>query len=167
MRKPTPRVRKRVRQGIGGVLVYGQVFWLNLDSFQGNTRLSQSIPLLRDITFIVNTFQGFPKFRKSRFQLGEFTGKFRPLEFPMFTGHVALSRIIQIQIHPCYAMLVAVDAVYAAHEHESGAPLRSDWSEPLKWHTKIGHSFRERNHSEEKAILPEISANGCRAHGDL
>src|SRR6267143_29815 len=137
MRKPTPRVRKRVRQGIGGVLVYGQVFWLNLDSFQGNTRLSQSIPLLRDIRFIVNTFQGFPKFRKSRFQLGEFTGKFRPLEFPMFTGHVALSRIIQIQIHPCYAMLVEVDAVYSAHEHESGAPLRSELPlerSPIRFH---------------------------------
>src|SRR6267378_3957522 len=123
MRKPTPRVRKRVRQGIGGVLVYGQVFWLNLDSFQGNTRLSQSIPLLRDIIFIVNTFQGFPKFR--------------PLEFPMFTGHVALSRIIQIQIHPCYAMLVEVDAVYAAHEHESGAPLRSELPlerSPIRFH---------------------------------
>src|SRR6266853_400960 len=40
------------------------------------------------------------------------------------------------------------------------------WSEPLNWHTKMRHSFRERNHSGEKAILPEISANGCRTHGD-
>src|SRR6267143_6745212 len=130
MRKPTPRVRERVLQGIRGALVYGQVFWLNLNSFQRNARLSQSIPLLRDISFIVNTFQGFPEFRKSRFQLIEFIGKFRPLEFPMLAGHVALSRIIQIQIHPCNAMLVEVDAIHAAHEHESGAPLRSDL--PLK-----------------------------------
>jgi Transposase. len=28
------------------------------------------------------------------------------------------------------------------------------------------HSFRERNHNGEKEILPEISANGCRTHGD-
>src|SRR5260370_28011636 len=39
-----------------------------------------------------------------------------------------------------------------------------NWSEPLKWHTKMGHSFRERNHSGEKAILPEISANGRVPH---
>src|SRR6266849_10167297 len=126
MRKAIPRVWERVRQGIEDVLVYGHVFWLNLDSFQGNARLSQSILLLRDIRFIVNTFQGFPEFRKSRFQLIEFIGKFRPLEIPMLTGHVAPSRIIQIQIHPCNAMLVEVDAVHTAHEHESGAPFPSE-----------------------------------------
>src|SRR5260370_23237927 len=47
------------------------------------------------------------------------------------------------------------------------AGRQTGWSEPLKWHTKMGHSFRERNHSEEKAVLPEISANGCCTHGDL
>src|SRR6202795_2452253 len=121
----TPRVWERVRQGIGGVLVYGKVFWLNLDSFQRNARLSQRIPLLRDISFIVNTFHVFPELRKSRFQLSEFTGKFCPLEFPMFTGHVALSRIIQIQIDPCNAMLVQVDPVHAATEHKPAAPFRA------------------------------------------
>src|ERR1700675_3400378 len=134
----TPRVWERVRQGIGGVLVYGKVFWLNLDSFQRNARLSQSIPLLRDISFIVNTFQGFLEFRKSRFQLIEFIDKFSPLEFPMLTGHVALSRIIQIQIHPCNAMLVEVDAVHTAHEHESGAPFPSELlfeRRPIRFHS--------------------------------
>jgi Fic family protein len=41
------------------------------------------------------------------------------------------------------------------------------WSEPLKWHSEIGHSFRERKHREEKEILPEISANGRGADEDL
>ena len=45
-----------ILEGPRDVLVNGQVFWLNLDSFQGNARLSQSISLLRDITFIVNIF---------------------------------------------------------------------------------------------------------------
>src|SRR5713226_3571878 len=136
----TPRVWKRVGQGIGGFLVYGQVIWLNLDSFQRNARLSQRIPLLRDISFIVNTFQGFPEYRKSRFQLIEFIGKFSSLEFPMLTGHVAPSRIIQIQIYPCNAMLVEVDAVHTAHEHESGTPLRSELlleRRPIRFHSPI------------------------------
>jgi len=30
----------------------------------------------------------------------------------------------------------------------------------LHFEVKIGHSFRERNHSEEKEIFPEISADG-------
>src|SRR5882724_2614542 len=28
------------------------------------------------------------------------------------------------------------------------------WSEPLKWHTKIGHSFRERNHKWRERDTP-------------
>jgi hypothetical protein len=40
------------------------------------------------------------------------------------------------------------------------------WSEPLKWRTKLGIVSGKGNDSEETAILPEISANGCRTHGD-
>src|SRR6185437_15580136 len=48
-----------------------------------------------------------------------------------------------------------------------GSILLRPWSEPLKWHSEIGHSFRERKHREEKEILPEISANGRGADEDL
>jgi hypothetical protein len=41
------------------------------------------------------------------------------------------------------------------------------WSEPLKWHTKLGTVSGKGNTGGEKEILPEISANGRRAHGDL
>ena len=42
-----------------------------------------------------------------------------------------------------------------------------EWSEPLKWHTELGTVSGRGNEDEEEAILPEISANSCRAHGDL
>jgi hypothetical protein len=41
------------------------------------------------------------------------------------------------------------------------------WSEPLKWHTKLGTVSGKGNTGGEKEILPEISANGCRTDGDL
>jgi hypothetical protein len=41
------------------------------------------------------------------------------------------------------------------------------WSDPLNWHKKNGHSFRERNHSEGKTILPEIPADGRGADENL
>src|SRR6476620_3331995 len=41
------------------------------------------------------------------------------------------------------------------------------WSEPLKWHTKLGTVSGKGNTGGEKEILPEISANGCRTNGDL
>jgi hypothetical protein len=40
-------------------------------------------------------------------------------------------------------------------------------SEPLKWHTKLDTVSGKGSHSEEKEILPEISANGRRTDGDL
>src|SRR5438552_6634474 len=42
-----------------------------------------------------------------------------------------------------------------------------EWSEPLKWHTKLGTVSGKGNTRGEKEILPEISANGCRTDGDL
>src|SRR3974390_221808 len=41
------------------------------------------------------------------------------------------------------------------------------WSEPLKRHTKLDTVSGKGSHSEEKEILPEISANGRRTDGDL
>src|SRR5437879_3474931 len=46
-----------------------------------------------------------------------------------------------------------------------GSPHR--WSEPLKWHTKLGTVSGKGNTRGEKEIFPEISANGCRTDGDL
>jgi len=41
------------------------------------------------------------------------------------------------------------------------------WSEPLKWHTELGTVSGKGKDSEEKAILPEISADGRRTHENL
>ena len=46
-------------------------------------------------------------------------------------------------------------------------PPKKKWSEPLKWHTKLGTVSGKGNTSGEKEILPEISANGCCKDGDL
>jgi hypothetical protein len=45
--------------------------------------------------------------------------------------------------------------------------LENEWSEPLKWHTKLDTVSGKGNHSEEKEILPEISANGRGADEDV
>jgi len=41
------------------------------------------------------------------------------------------------------------------------------WTEPLKWHTKLDTVSGKGNDSEEKEILPEISANGRGADEDV
>ena len=46
-------------------------------------------------------------------------------------------------------------------------PRFLNWSEPLKWHTKLDTVSGKGNDSEEKEILPEISANGRGADEDV
>jgi hypothetical protein len=42
------------------------------------------------------------------------------------------------------------------------------WNDPLNWHSRDGHTLRERNTSgEKKAIFPEVSTRSCRADEDL
>ena len=46
-------------------------------------------------------------------------------------------------------------------------PLTVAWSEPLNWHTKMGTVSGKGTTGGEETVFPEISANGCRTHGDL
>src|SRR6516162_2041409 len=58
----------------------------------------------------------------------------------------------------------------AALTHQTCLHLRPQgwgWSEPLKWHTELGTVSGKGKDSEEKAILPEISADGRRTHENL
>jgi len=45
--------------------------------------------------------------------------------------------------------------------------LNKIWSEPLKWHTELATVSGRGTTSGEETLFPEISANGCRTHGDL
>ena len=41
------------------------------------------------------------------------------------------------------------------------------WNDPLNWHTRDGHTFRERKGRAQETVFPEVPAHGCRADGDL
>src|SRR6266403_4215365 len=53
-----------------------------------------------------------------------------------------------------------VNAWIARQAGKSETNLAYQWSEPLKWHTRMGTVAGKGNDSEEKAVLPEISENG-------
>src|ERR1700746_1751932 len=46
-------------------------------------------------------------------------------------------------------------------------PTDQRWGEPFSWPTKLDPVSGKGNHSEEKEILPEISANGRGANEDV
>ena len=48
-------------------------------------------------------------------------------------------------------------------------PIRTGdtWNDPLNWHTRDGHTFRERKARAQETVFPEVPAHGCRADGDL
>ena len=113
-------------EGNVDALVYRDVFWLNLNSLVRDTSSLQRLFLLLDVGRIVDTFQSLPELSENRFQLPELNVKIGFLEAPFFVAHVALSRIIEVQILPGDAMLVQVDPVHSPHEHEADAPLLAE-----------------------------------------
>jgi hypothetical protein len=78
-----------------------------------------------------------------------------------------LSRLWQLVMNVFSSLLTEGPEVTAICTFRRGARLRQLWSEPLKWHTKLGTVSGKGNTGGEKEILPEISANGCRTDGDL
>ncbi len=73
------------------------------------------------------------------------------------TGHFHLEGIIGLPEEKRFLKPARHSTAWATTRTRNPHFRLSSWSEPLKWHTKIGDSFRERNHSGEKEILPEIS----------
>jgi len=82
----------------------------------------QSLPLLFDIRFVVDTFQSLSEFSESRFQLGEFCVKVCCLETPLLAARVHCPGH-QDSNTSGNAMLVQVDPVHSPHEHEAGTAL--------------------------------------------
>ena len=112
--------------GTEGALIYREVFWLSLNSLARSAGLLQSPFLLLGVRRIVNTFQSLSELSKCRLQLPELGVKVGFLEVPFFAAHVALSRIIKVQLLPGDAMLVQVDPVHSPHEHEAHAALLAE-----------------------------------------
>ena len=67
---------------------------------------------------------------------------------------------IQLENHPANFVVLSGKA------SDLGVQLDA-WTEPLKWHTKSDTVSGKGNDSEEKEILPEISAHGRGADEDV
>jgi hypothetical protein len=70
--------------------------------------------------------------------------------------------------HKSVAQIMREDNLVGVQPKRFIVTTTTEWNDPLNWHSRDGHTLRERNTSGEKeAIFPEVLARGRRADEDL